>query len=277
MAPSALLIAAFVFFPIVQSLWMSLHDWSFFRQDQDFTGLANYAELLRDERFWNALGNTVVFTVATVPLQVILGLTLAVKLHQSRWWRSFLRSVFFFPVIASFATMAIVWKFLLSPDIGPAAAWLGAIGLQVPDVLHSQAWALPAVIAVGLWKNVGFTMVIVVAALQDVPLELHEAALLDGAGHWRRFASVTLPSIRQALLFASVMAVIASLQVFDQVYVMTQGGPLFRTETLVTYIYDQGFTDYRSGYAAAIAWVLFGLIMAVSAIQLRLFRYRDVD
>jgi ABC-type sugar transport system permease subunit len=120
-------------------------------------------------------------------------------------------------------------------------------------------------------------MVILLAALQDVPESLNEAAVLDGAGAWRRFLNVTLPSIRQALLFASVIAVIVSLQVFDQVYVMTRGGPLFRTETLVTYMYEQGFTEYRSGYAAAIAWVLFVLIMLVSVVQLRLFRYRDVD
>ena len=130
---------------------------------------------------------------------------------------------------------------------------------------------------VSLWKNIGFTMVILVAALQDVPESLNEAAVLDGANAFQRFVNVTAPSIRHALLFTSVIAVIASLQVFDQVYVMTRGGPLFHTETLVTYMYEQGFSEFRSGYAAAIAWVLFLLIMLVSLIQLRLFRYSDVD
>ena len=275
--PSAVILSVFVLYPIVQSLWMSLHDWSMFQAAHEFVGLANYAELLDDPRFWNALTNTIVFTVVTVPLQVVIGLLLAVALSRARWWAVFLRSVYFFPVISSFATMAIVWRFLLSADVGPTAAWLRDAGFTPLDALHSPTLALPAVILVGLWKNVGFTMVILVAALQDVPESLNEAAVLDGASPWQRFIHVTIPSLRHALLFTTVIAVIASLQVFDQVYVMTRGGPLFHTETLVTYMYEQGFREYRSGYAAAIAWVLFLLIMLVSIVQLRLFRYRDVE
>lgn len=275
--PSALLIAVFVVYPIAQSAWMSLHDWTFFQTVHPFIGLDNFAELLGDSRFWNALGNTLVFTIVTVPAQIVLGLLLAVRLARSTRWTMFLRSVFFFPVISSFATMAIVWKFVLSADVGPTAAWLRGLGIAPIDVLHNPDLALGAVIFVGLWKNVGFTMVILIAALQDVPESLNEAAVLDGAGPWKRFVNVTLPSVRQALLFSSVIAMIASLQVFDQVYVMTSGGPLFRTETLVTYIYEMGFTQFRSGYASAVAWVLFLLIMLVSLVQLRLFRYRDVD
>ena len=275
--PSALIICIFVLYPIIQSLWMSLHDWSMFQVTHPWVGLSNYAELIRDKRFWNALLNTAIFTVATVPVQVIVGLLLAMALSRSTWWAVFLRSVYFFPVISSFATMAIVWRFLLSADVGPTASWLRAIGITPLDWLHSTVWALPAIIMVGLWKNIGFTMVILLAALQDVPESLNEAAVLDGATPWQRFINVTIPSIRHALLFTSVIAVIASLQVFDQVYVMTRGGPLFHTETLVTYMYEQGFTEYRSGYAAAIAWVLFVLIMLVSIVQLRLFRYSDVD
>jgi ABC-type sugar transport system permease subunit len=275
--PSALIISVFVLYPIVQSLWMSVHQWSMFQTTHPFVGLANYAELLGDSRFWNALRNTVIFTVVTVPIQVVVGLVLAVRLSRSSRWAVFFRSVFFFPVISSFATMAIVWRFLLSADVGPTAAWLRGVGITPIDWLHSPSFALPAIILVGLWKNIGFTMVILVAALQDVPESLNEAAVLDGANRWTRFANVALPSIRQALLFASVIAVIVSLQVFDQVYVMTRGGPLFHTETLVTYMYEQGFTEYRSGYAAAVAWVLFILIMLLSVLQLRIFRYRDVD
>ena len=275
--PSAVIICVFVLYPIVQSFWMSLHDWSMFQAVHPFVGMANYAELLGDPRFWNALRNTALFTVATVPVQVITGLLLAVALSRASWWSVFLRSLYFFPVISSFATMAIVWRFLLSADVGPTASWLRAAGLVPIDFLHSTAWALPAIVLVSLWKNIGFTMVILVAALKDVPESLNEAAVLDGANAFQRFVNVTAPSIRHALLFTSVIAVIASLQVFDQVYVMTRGGPLFHTETLVTYMYEQGFSEFRSGYAAAIAWVLFLLIMLVSLIQLRLFRYSDVD
>jgi ABC-type sugar transport system permease subunit len=275
--PSAIILIVFVAYPIVQSAWMSLHNWSYLQSTQPFIGLQNYIDLGKDPRFWNALGNTAVFSAVTVPLQIVIGMLLAIRFARSNLLGNFFRSVYFFPVISAFATMAIVWKFLLSPDIGPFAAWEHALGIPTVNILQSTAFALPAVIVVGLWKNVGFTMVILIAALQDVPESLNEAAALDGVGTWGRFRYVTLPAIRQPLLFATILAVIASLQVFDQVYVMTGGGPLFHTETLVTYLYQLGFQQYRSGYAAAVAWVLFILIMIVSIAQLRIFRYRDVD
>jgi ABC-type sugar transport system permease subunit len=275
--PSTIILIVFVAYPIVQSAWMSLHNWSYLQSTQPWVGFQNYIDLASDPRFWNALGNTAIFSAVTVPVQVVVGMLLAIKFSRSSWFTTFFRSIYFFPVISAFATMAIVWKFLLSPDIGPFSAWEHALGIPTVNILQSTAFALPAVIVVGLWKNVGFTMVILIAALQEVPESLNEAAALDGAGTWGRFRNVTLPAIRQPLLFATILAVIASLQVFDQVYVMTGGGPLFHTETLVTYMYELGFQQYRSGYAAAVAWVLFILIMLVSVVQLRIFRYRDVD
>jgi ABC-type sugar transport system permease subunit len=275
--PSAVILAAFVVYPIVQSGWMSLHDWSFLSPQHRFVGLGNYREIWHDPRFWNALRNTLIFSAVAVPAQVLLGLGLAVALARDTRVNRLMRSVYFFPVISSLATMAIVWKFLLDPDIGVLSHGLQQVGFPHVAILQSTTWALPAVILVSVWKNVGFTMVILLAALQDVPVNLYEAAAIDGAGGWRRFRDVTVPSLRQSLLFATVISVIASLQLFDQVYVMTDGGPLFHTETLVTYMYKLGFQEYRSGYAAAIAWVLFLLILLASAVQLRLFRYRDVD
>ena len=275
--PSTIILSVFVFYPIVESAWMSLHNWSFLAPGRQYVGLGNYRELLHDSRFWNALRNTVIFTAAVVPAQLILGLALANGLVRNNLLNRIFRSIFFFPVIGSLATMAIVWKFLLDPDIGLLSRIFTDLGFPQTGVLQSTTYALPALIVVSVWKNVGFTMVILLAALQGVPEVTYEAAAIDGAGPWARFRYVTLPSLRQALLFSSVISVIASLQLFDQVYVMTSGGPLFHTETLVTYMYKVGFQDYRSGYAAALAWVLFLLIMAVSVVQLRFFRYRDVD
>lgn len=275
--PSTVLLLVFVVYPIGQSAWMSLHDWSYLQSSHRFIGFGNYRELWHDPRFWNALRNTLIFTGVTVPVQLLLSLGLATMLLRNTVTNKVVRSVFFFPVISSLATMAIVWKFLLDPDIGLLSKLITDLGGPPGGVLQSTTWALPTVMAVSVWKNVGFTMVILLAGMQDIPESLYEAAAVDGASGRSRLRHITLPGLRQSLLFCAVISVIGSLQLFDQVYVMTDSGPLFHTETLVTYMYAQGFTEFRSGYAASIAWVLFALIMIVSTVQLRLFRYRDVD
>jgi multiple sugar transport system permease protein len=277
LVPSGLILAVFVGYPIVESLWMSLHNWSFFATVQPYIGLQNYRTLWHDSRFWNDLRNTAIYTGAVVPLQVGLGLALAVALQRNTFINKFFRSVYFFPVISSLATMGIVWKFLLDPEIGVINHAMESVGLPDLDFLQSTTWALPAVIFVGVWKSVGFSMVIFIAALQDVPEPLLEAAVLDGAGPWDRFRRVVLPQLRPSLLFASIISTIASMQLFDSVYVMTGGGPIFHTETLVTYIYDAAFNYSEPGYAAALSWVLFILILAVSMLQLRLFRYSEAN
>lgn len=263
--------------PIVQALWISLHDWSFLSGERPLIGIGNYLELLGDSRFWNALRVTGVYTAGTVPAQMGLALAIALALNEQLPARALLRSAYFFPVIGSLAIMAIVWRFLLDPDVGVIAGWMTTAGLRQVDWLRDPALALPAVIVVGIWKTVGFNMVILLAGLQGIPAELYAAAAIDGAGRWQRFRHITIPGLRHALLFVTVISVIASLQVFDQVFVMTRGGPLFATESLVTYMYHQGFELFRMGYASAIAWVLFLIILVLSMVQLRLFRYRDVD
>jgi len=276
-APSMLLIAVFVVGPIAQALWMSVHEWSFVAPAKPFVGLANYRDLAGDDRFWNALKVTAVYTLGSVPMQILLALAVALALNERLRAVAWFRAAFFFPVISSPAVMAIVWRFLLDSDIGLLSHWLSQVGVGPTDWLQSTTWALPAVMGVGIWKNLGFTMVILLAGLQGIPEAYYEAAAIDGAGRWARFRHITLPGLRQTMLFVTVIGVIASLQAFDQVYVMTRGGPLFTTETLVTYMYDQGFNFFRMGYAAAIAWVLFVVIMVLSAVQLWLFRYQDVD
>ena len=277
MAPSLTLIAVFVIWPIAQALWMSAYDWSFLQPRHAFIGTANYVELIHDERFWNALRVTAIYTLGTVPAQVGLGLAVAIALNQRLRGTQLLRAAYFFPVISSLAVMAIVWRFLLDPDIGVLSYWLSLVGLPRTDWLRSTDLALPGVMLVGVWKNVGFHMVLLLAGLQAIPEPHYEAAAIDGAGPWNRFRHITLPGLRQPMLFATVIAVLGSLQAFDQVFVMTRGGPLFTTETLVTYMYHQGFELFRMGYAAALAWVLFLIVLVGSAIQLRLFRYREVD
>ncbi len=276
-APSMLVMALFVIYPILQALWMSLHDWSFLNPAHAFVGLGNYAESLNDARFWNSFRVTLIYTAVSVPLLVVLAILVALALHGKIRLRTFFRSVYFFPVISSFAVMAIVWTFLLDPDIGLISHWLVQMGLPPVNWLQSTTLALPAVIFTGIWKNLGFDMVIVLAGLGGISEIFYEAATIDGAGRWAQFWNVTLPGLRQSLIFVTVMAAIASLQVFDQVYVMTQGGPLFSTESIVTYVYHQGFQLFRMGYASAISVELFIVIMIGAVFQLRFLRYRDVD
>jgi multiple sugar transport system permease protein len=277
LAPSAVVLVLFALWPIAQAFWMSLHQWSFLDPEKRFIGLGNYLRIASDDRFWNALGNTAMYTLGSVPIQIALALLLAVALNQRIRGLVVLRAAYFFPVVTSLAVMAIVWSFLMDPDIGLISTWIASLGGPRIQWLRDPFWAMPAVIIVGIWKTLGFNMVILLAGLQGIPQEQYEAASIDGAGRWGRFRHVTLPGLRHTLAFVTVISVIASLQVFDQVYVMTRGGPLFATETLVTYMYHQGFELFRMGYASSIAWILFLLIVVASVFQLRLFRYRDVD
>lgn len=276
-APSLLLIAVFIAEPIARSGWMSLYDWTVGEQTHTWVGLGNYAELLGDERFRNSLAVTVIYTIVVSGGQVLGGLALALWLRRTTWLTSLLRSAFFFPTIASFAVVGVVWKFLLDPQVGLINGWLEKTGAAGPAWLTDTSLALPTLIAVGIWKGTGFSMIVLLAALQGVPVTLIEAATLDGAGRWQRLRAVILPEVRPALLFTTVISTVTSLQLFDLVYVMTGGGPLFHTESVVAYLYQRGFVEFRLGYASAIAWVLFLLILAVSLVQLRIARRDDDD
>jgi ABC-type sugar transport system permease subunit len=275
--PSCLILATFVYWPILQVFWFSLHNWSILQVDTPFVGFANYASLLADDRFWNALRNTVYYTIGAVPLTTVLALAVALGVNERIPASNLLRSAYFLPGICSLAVMGLVWAYLVNPQIGIFSYALTGIGLPATNWLQSTTWALPAVTLVGIWKSVGFDMVIFLAGLQAVPTTYYEAAKIDGAGRWQRFWNVTLPLLRPTTLFVVVTSVIGSFQVFDQVYVMTRGGPLFSTETLVTYMYHQGFEIFHMGYATTISAILFVVILVISALQLRLFRYAEVD
>jgi multiple sugar transport system permease protein/raffinose/stachyose/melibiose transport system permease protein len=274
-APSVILIAVFIAEPIVQSAWMSLHTWSIGSAHHRFVGLGNYTALWHDNRFWNAFRVTCVYTVAVGIGQIVLGLAIALRLQRTRWYTVLLRTAFFFPFIASLVVTGIVWQFLLDPQIGLIDGWLHKLGFGATDWLQSTSLALPTVIAVGIWKNVGFAMIVLLAALQTIPSDLYEAATLDGASWLQRLRFVSLPALRPAILFTSVIATINGLQLFDLNYVMTSGGPLFHTESVVMYLFQRGFIEFKLGYATAISMVLFAVILAVSLLQLRLGRDRD--
>lgn len=276
-APSLIILLVFIVYPITQSFWYSLHDWRIGADVQIWLGLGNYQRLLSDELFWNALRVTLLFSLISVVLQIGIGYWAATALVRESWLNRVVRSVFFFPTIVALATIGLVWRFLLDSRIGFVGGVIQMFGGDPVEFLQNPTLALPTVIFVSVWKTVGYAMVILLAGIKGVPDSLYEAARLDGANPRQLNWHVTLPSIRPTLLFVTMILTINSLQVFDLVYVMTNGGPLFATDTLVTMMFREGFTNFDLGYASAIAWVLFLIILLLSALQLRLFRYQDVD
>jgi multiple sugar transport system permease protein len=275
--PSLLILGAFVFWPIIQAFILSLYHWQFGTAAQEWAGAANYQRMVVDDRVWNAFRNTVIYTAVTVPASMLISLLLALALNERLPARSLLRSVIFLPVIASFAIIAIVWSFMLDPDIGLLAYWSKSLGLPVSGWLRDPTWALPAVMMVSIWKTVGFDMVIFLAGLQGIPEVFYEAAKVDGASAWQRFRHVTLPMLRPTTLFVLVISVIGAFQVFDPVYVMTPGGgPLHSTETVVSYIYHEGIELIDISYAAGIGVLLFVIVFVLTLIQLRALRFREV-
>jgi multiple sugar transport system permease protein len=278
MLPSLVILTVFVFWPIVQAVVLSLYHWSFGAAQQEWAGLDNYQRLLPDPRVWNAFRNTLYYTIVTVPVGMAISLGLALALNEKIPMRGLLRSAFFLPVIGSFAIIAIVWGFLFDPDIGLLAYWLKEIGVPVSGWLRDPDWAMPVVIFVSIWKNLGFNMVIFLAGLQGIPENLYEAARVDGANGWQRFWRITLPMLRPTTLFVLVISVIAAFQVFDPVYVLTPGGgPLHSTETVVSYIYHQGIELIDISYASTIGVLLFVIVFVLTLIQLRILRFREVD
>jgi multiple sugar transport system permease protein len=276
LAPALIVLAAFTLYPMVQAAYLSLTNYNLIRA-AEWLGLDNYVELFRDPAFWNAFWNTVLYAVVVTPVTVVLALALAVFLNRQFMGRAFVRTAIFLPFIVSLGIIAIAWTFLLDPNIGLLAYWLGQLGVVAEQGwLSDPRYAMGAVMLVGVWKNVGFYMVMYLAGLQSIPEELHEAARLDGAGPWQRFRSVTLPLLSNQTMLVSVMALIATLQAFDQIYVMTHGGPFFKTETLVMLIYREGFEELRFGYGAAISMVLLVFVFVLSMIQYGYFRRKQV-
>ena len=236
-------------------------------------GVDNYARLLSDAKFWKSLGNTVYFVVVGVPLTLALGLVIANALSRGiTRFRTAFRVGYYLPVITSIVAIAVVWRFLLNPDFGLINLLLAKVGITGPNWLANSALAMPSIIAMAVWRNVGFAMVVFVAGMQAIPSMLYEAAAIDGAGRWQSFRYVTLPMLRPTILFMLVITTIGYLQLFEEPFVMTGGGPLDATLSVTMYMYQQGFTFFHQGYASAIAYVLFVIVAIVAFLQFRFLR-----
>lgn len=276
MLPSIVILGVFVVYPMTQALYLSFTDYDVLNPAR-FVGLDNYDRLLGDDEFRNALLNTLYYAAVTTPVSVALALLFAVLLNMKLPLRGFARTAIFMPVVLGLAVVAIAWSFLLDPDIGLLSYWLGEIGIGTGQGwLRDPDLAMPAVMLVGIWKNVGFYMVIYLAGLQSIPRDLYEAARIDGASAWQQFRRVTWPLLANQTMLVTILCAIATLQAFDQIFVMTGGGPFFQTETLVMLIYRSGFERFEFGYAAAVSWVLVLLILVLSLLQLLYFRRRAV-
>ena len=277
LAPAMLLLLLFFVLPVGAGLLLSLTDFDIYAVGDPgtarFVGLENYKYLLSTGDFWNALGNTLQYVLIGGPLSLATSLAAALLLNN-RLVRlpGFFRTVYFAPVVTTLVSVAIVWKYLYHPKYGLLNYLLGFVGLGPIDWLGDPHWAMPAIILMGVWKNFGYNMLIFLAGLQVIPRELYEAASIDGAGAWKRFRHITLPGLAPTALFVSVTTMIGYFQLFAEPYVMTQGGPLGATRTLMLFMYEEGFRWWRMGIASSMAVLLLLITLIGTLIQLRWVR-----
>ena len=274
LAPAAILISVFFLIPVLASLLLSLTDFDIYAVaslgNARFVGAGNYIRLVHDPVFWKALVNTCYFALVGGPLTVAASLGAALLLSSKLVrWQGFFRTIYFAPFVTTLVAVAIVWKYLYHPQYGLLNFALSKVGVGRIDWLGDPHWAMPAIIVMSIWKNFGYNMLIFVAALQSVPQELYEAAELDGANAVKRFWHITVPMLGPALAFVGIVTMIGYFQLFSEPYVMTQGGPLRATTSVVLYMYEEGFRWWRMGFAASIAFVLFIIIAIATMIQRR--------
>lgn len=275
LAPALAVIAVFFFVPIAASLLLSLTDFDIYavasRANLRVVGWANYAHLIRDPRFWVALKNTLYFVAVGGPLSVGVSLGTALLLTAKLVrFKGVFRTLFFLPVVTTLVAVALVWRYVYHPRFGLLNYGLSLLGIGPIDWLGDPRWAMPAIILMAVWKNFGFNMVIFIAGLQSIPDRLYEAASIDGASNWRQFRHVTLPMLAPTFVFVVLITMIGYCQLFAEPYVMTQGGPADSTLSIVLLMYQEGFRWWNMGYAAAVAFVLFGLILSLSLVATRL-------
>jgi multiple sugar transport system permease protein len=276
LAPGLAGLLVFTIIPILASLVLTFYEWDLLTPPQ-FVGFRNFLRLFGDRNFWAALTHTLAFIAGYVPLVVVCALGLALALNVSLRGIGVIRTVFFFPVVSSWVAVALLWSWLFNPRFGLINYLLSLIGITGPGWLFDPAWAMSAIIITSVWKDLGFVLVLFLAGLQAIPNDYYEAASLDGANPWSRFRFVTLPLLAPTTFFVIIISLINSFQVFDQVWVMTQGGPAGATTVLVEQIVRHAFSYGEMGYAAAISWVLFLLVLSATLIQFRVQRMGTFD
>ncbi len=275
LGPSLLVIFTFFFLPVIAALIMSFTDFDIYALGNlsylRFVGLRNYLRLLEDPLFWTSVKNTFYFVLAGGPLSVAVSLSAALLLNTKLIkFKGLFRVTYFLPVVTTLVAVAVIWRFIYHPRFGIINYVLGLIGLTPIDWLGDPAFSMPALILMAVWKNFGYNMIIFIAGLQNIPEDLYEAADIEGASAWQQFWSITIPQLAPTTLFISVITMIGYFQLFAEPYVMTQGGPLSSTLSVVLYMYQEGFRWWNIGYSTSIAFMLFLLILIGTVIQFRL-------
>ena len=276
-APALIVIAVFFLLPVLAALGLSFTDFDIYAlaslKNLRFIGLANYLVVLRMGLFWKALGNTLYFVVVGVPLSVAAALGAALLVHSRlARWKGFFRVALFTPVVTNLVAVAVIWKYLFQQRYGVVNYALGALGIHPLDWLGNPHLAMPTIILFAVWKNFGYAMIIVLAGLQAIPGELYEAARLDGAGAWRQLRHITLPMLGPTLMTVGLLTMVGYFQLFAEPYVITEGGPLQSTLSVLYLMYNQGFDWWNLGLASAIAFVLFVFSLAATWVLVRLGR-----
>ena len=273
--PNFICFLMFLLIPLVASFILSFTQWDLMTPIQR-VGFANYVELFKDETFLKSLGNTIYFTFVSVPIGITISLFLAMGLNQCIKGMKIYRATYFFPVIASMVAVALVWSWIYNPEFGLFNYFLSMIGIRGPKWLVSNEWAMPSIIITAIWKGLGFNMLLFLAGLQGIPKTYYEVADIDGATWPHKFFYITLPLLSHVILFVVIISIINSFQVFDFVYLMTYGGPSRSTSVLVFYLYQNAFRYFRMGYASAIAYAIFFMILVFTLTQFLLQKRRAV-
>lgn len=277
LAPAVLLFAVFNIYPLLYSGFLSVMEWDGFSPDRTYVGLDNYRAIFASSQFRNALVVTLKYTAGVTVLSVAIGLVIAVLLNADIRGRNIYRLIYFLPVVTSTVAAAVVWRYLMTPGTGYADVFLRSIGLTPPSPawLRNPDWALRIVILVGLWKRLGFNIVVFLAGLQNIPKDFYEAATVDGAGTVQRFRHITVPLIAPITLLLVIMSIIDAFLIFDVVYVMTDGGPVGTTEVVGLLLYRQAFRYFNLGDASAMGWVIFAIVFTATLIQWKFFGARE--
>jgi multiple sugar transport system permease protein len=267
-APLLLGLTIFTYGPVLIALGLSFTKGDYISTPK-WIGLDNYSALLKDDLFWTSLKNTLYYVVGVVPIGLLLSLLLALALNQKLRGIVFFRSIFFLPSITSSVAISLMWLWIYNPEFGVLNFLLKLIGIKGPAWLSTTEWAMPAIMIMAMWRGLGYNMLIFLAGLQGVPEVYYEAAEIDGAGAWAKFRHITVPLLSPTTFMILILSLIGAFQVFEYTYVMTDGGPLYSTLTLVLHVYNNAFRSFKMGYASALAYVLFFILLALTIIQFK--------